>query len=65
MILLEAMDFQNRRIVHGAVDQRHWPQEGKDHGRCRRGRRAFMAGAVPLMSVERESDVPLENGVDE
>src|SRR5262245_55746253 len=65
MILLDAMDFQNRRIVHGAVDQRHWPKEGKDHGRCRRGRRAFIAGDVPLMIAEIEADLPLDNGVDE
>jgi hypothetical protein len=65
MILLDAMDFQNRRIVHGEVDQHHWPKEGKDHGRCRRGRRAFIAGDVPLMIAEIESDLPLDNGVDE
>jgi len=65
MILLDAMDFQNRRIVHGEVDKRHWPKEGKDHGRCRRGRRAFIAGDVRLMIAEIESDLPLDNGVDE
>jgi hypothetical protein len=25
MIRLDAMDCQNRRIVHGEVDKRHWP----------------------------------------
>jgi len=65
MILLDAMDFQKRRIVHGEVDKRHWPKEGKYYGRCRRGRRAFIAGDVPLMLAEIESDLPLDNGVDE
>jgi len=57
MILLDAMDFQNRCIVHGEMDKHHWPKEGKDHGRCRRGRRAFIAGALLLDS--RVVDVPM------
>jgi hypothetical protein len=29
MIFLEAMDLQDRRIVHGEVDKRHWRKEGR------------------------------------
>ena len=32
MILLEAMDLQERCIIHGEVDKRHWRKEGKHHG---------------------------------
>jgi hypothetical protein len=51
-------------MVHDTVDKRHWRKEGKDHGRCRRGRRAFIAGEVPIMIAERASDLPLADGVD-
>src|SRR5262245_17402710 len=50
MIILEAMDLQEGRIVHGEVDQRHWRKERKHHGRCRRGCRAYIAGDVSSMS---------------
>ena len=42
MIFLEAMDLQDRRIVHGEVDKRHWCKEGKHHGRGRHGCQAFI-----------------------
>ncbi len=65
MLLLDAMDVQEWRIVHSAVDKRHWRKEGTHHGCGRRGRRAFLAGDVPLMITERETDVPLDNRRDE
>jgi hypothetical protein len=61
MIILEAMDLQEGRIVHGEVDQRHWRQEGKHHSRGRRGRRTFIAGDVPRMIAAREADLPLDD----
>jgi hypothetical protein len=61
MIILDAMDLQEGRLVHGEVDKRHWRKEGKHHGRCRRGRRPFIAGDVPIMSAEIESDLPLDD----
>ena len=42
MIFLEAMDLQDRRIVHGEVDKRHGRKEGKHHSRGRHGRQAFI-----------------------
>jgi hypothetical protein len=65
MIILDAMDLQDERMVHGEVDQRHWRKEGKHHGRCRRGRRTFIAGDVPIMIVEREADLPLDDRLDQ
>jgi len=32
MIVLDAMDLEAGRTVHGAVHERHWRQEGKHHG---------------------------------
>ena len=61
MIILDAMDLPDERIVHGEVDKRHWGKEGKHHGRCRRGRRTFIAGDVPRMIAEREADLPLDD----
>src|SRR5215475_932495 len=65
MIILEAMDLQEGRIVHGEVDQRHWRKERKHHGRCRRGCRAFIAGDVSRMIVEIEADLPLDDRIDQ
>ena len=65
MIILDAMDLQDRCIVHSEVDKRHWRKEGKHHGRCRRGCRAFIAGDVPVMITEIEADLPLDDGIDQ
>ena len=48
-------------MSYGEMDKRHWRKESKDHGRCRRGRRAFVAGDVPIMIAEIEADVPLDD----
>ena len=58
MILLDTMDLQNRRMVYSEVAQHHWRQEGKHHGRGRRGCRALIAGEVPLMIAERAPQTP-------
>lgn len=34
MIILDAMDLKNGRMVHSEVYERYWRQEGKHHGRC-------------------------------
>jgi hypothetical protein len=65
MILPDPMGVQDGRIVHSAADQRHWRKEGKDHGRCRCGRRAFIARDVLRMITEREADLPLDDCIDE
>jgi hypothetical protein len=61
MIILDAMALQDGRIVHGEVDKSHWCKEGKHHGRRRHGRWTFVAGDVPIMVAEIESDLPLEH----
>jgi hypothetical protein len=63
MIILDAMDLQDGYIVYSEVDQCHGRKEGKHHGCCRRGRRTFVAGDVPLMIVEIEADLPLDDGL--
>ena len=65
MILLDVMDLQDRCMVYDEVDQRHWRQEDTPHGRGRRGRGAFIARDVPSMIAEIESDVPLDDRIDE
>jgi hypothetical protein len=65
MILLEAMDLQERCSIHGEVDKRPWRKEGKHHGCGRHGRRAFLAGYVPIRSAEGESDLPWDDCRDE
>ena len=61
MIFLDALHLEDRRRVHDAVDKRPWRQEGTDHGRCRCGRRAFMAGDGPSMIAERASAWPVDD----
>jgi hypothetical protein len=63
MIILDAMDLKNGRIVHGEVYERYWRKEGKHHGRCRRGRQAFIAGYLPGMVAEIETDLPLDHRI--
>ena len=62
---LDAVDLQERRMVHGEMDQRHWWKEGQHHGRGRRGRRALIAGSVPVVLAEIASDWPLDDRIDE
>jgi hypothetical protein len=61
MIILDAVDLQAGRMVHSEVDKRHWRKEGNHHGRRRHGRRTVVAGEVPIMVVERASDLPLDH----
>ena len=61
MIVLDAMDLEAGRTIHGEGHACHWRQEGKHHGCRRRGRQAFVAGEWPLMLAERESDLPLND----
>ena len=65
MILLNAMDLEQRRLVHREVDQRHGRKEGQHSGRRRRGRRACIAGDVPLMRTERAPHLPWNDCLDE
>src|SRR5262245_47762026 len=60
MIVLATMDLEARRSVHGAVHAHHWRQEGKHHGRRGHGRRACVAGYVPVMIAEISSHWPLD-----
>ena len=63
MIVLDAMDLEAGHIVHSAVHERHWRKEGKHYG-CRGcGRQAFVAGYVPVMLAEIESNLPLDDGI--
>jgi hypothetical protein len=61
MIVLDAIDLQEGRIVHSEVDKRHWRKEGKHHGRRGHGRWTFVAGEVPIMVAEIEPDLPLDH----
>ena len=49
MILPEAMDVQDGRIVDGEVDQRHRGKEGKDDGCRGEGRRPLVAGDLLVL----------------
>jgi hypothetical protein len=62
-IILDAMDLKNGDIVHGEVYERYGGKEGKHHGRCRRGSGAFIAGDLPVMIAERETDLPLDHRI--
>src|SRR5262245_56406148 len=57
------MDGQERGLVPSAGDQRHGRQEGHPPGRCRRGWRALLAGAVPVLRTGREAARPWEDGL--
>src|SRR5262249_38324207 len=63
VIILEAMDQQEGCLVHGEVDKGHWRKEGNHYGRCRRGRRPFVAGERLIRGGEREPDLPLEHRI--
>ena len=63
MVVLDAMHLEARRIVHHAVHEHHRRKEGKHHGRCRRGSRAFIAGYVPIMLAEIEADLLLDHRI--
>ena len=59
MIVLDAMDLEAGRPVHGEVHEQHWRTAGTPHGGRRWSRQAFMAGDVLGMLAAREPDLPL------
>ena len=63
MIVLDAMDFEARRSGHGEVHEHHRRKEGKHHSRRGHGRRAFVAGYVPVIIAEIASNLSLDHGV--
>jgi hypothetical protein len=63
MILPDAMDVQDRRIVRSEVDKRHWHKEGKHYGCCGNGSQTFVAGYVPVVITEREAGLPLDHRI--
>ena len=63
MIVLDTMDLEARRSVHGEVHAHHRRKEGKHHGRRGHGCRAFVAGYLPVMSEEIASNLPLDHCV--
>ena len=63
MIVLDAMDLEAERMIHGELDQHHWCKEGKHHGCRGGGRRAFVAGDVPVMLTEIEAHLPLDHRI--
>ena len=63
MMVLDAMELEAGHMLHGKLHEHHWSKEGKHHGRCRHGRRAFIAGDMPIMIAERESDLPWDDGL--
>src|SRR5712691_12806705 len=65
MMVLEAMDLEAYRIIHGKLHQHHWGKEGEDHGSCGCGRWSFVPGDVLVVVAERQADLPLDNGIHE
>ena len=63
MIVLDAVDLEAGRTVHGEVHEHHWRKEGKHHGCSRRSRQAFVAGDLLVMLVEIEPDLPLNHRI--
>ena len=67
MILLDAMDLQDGRIVHGEVDKRHGCKEGHPHGCRGGGSRTFVAGYVlaplPVAPVNEADTVLFPEGL--
>jgi hypothetical protein len=61
MRVLDAMHLKAVLRVYGERYAHHRRQEGKHHGCRGRGRRALVAGYVPVRSTERESDLPLHH----
>jgi len=65
MILPDAMDVQDGRMVHGEVDQRPWCTEVKDDGCRGEGREPLVAGDVLVLLTKREADLPLDDRIHE
>jgi hypothetical protein len=65
MSLPDAIDVPDGRLVHGAVDQRHWWKEGKDNGCRGEGRRPRVAGDVLVLLTKRAADLPLDDRIHE
>jgi hypothetical protein len=65
MILPDAMDVQDGRIVHGEVDQRHWCKEVKDDGCRGEGREPLVAGDLLVLRTKIAADLPLDDRLHE
>jgi hypothetical protein len=63
MMVLAPMPLEAELLVYGELHEHHWRKQGKHHGRCGGGRRAFVAGYLPVMIAEIESDLPLNHRI--
>ena len=65
MMWLHAIDVANCGVVYLKLNQHHRVKEGEDH--CSRGRRgrALVARESLVLLVEVESDLPLDQCIDE
>src|SRR5215467_5166411 len=61
MVVLDTMHLEAGCMVYGALHEHHWRKEGKHHSRGGRSRRAFIAGDLPVMLAEIETDLPLDD----
>jgi len=65
MMVLDAMDLEACRIIHSKLHQQHRGKEGEDYGRGGRGREPFIPGDLPVMVVEIQADLPLDDRIHE
>jgi hypothetical protein len=61
MVVLNAMHLEAGRIVYGVLYEPHRRKERKHHGRRGPSSRAFIPGDLPVMIVQRETDLPLDH----
>jgi hypothetical protein len=63
MLFPDAMHVQDRPMVYGVVDQRHWRQEVKHHDCCGEGSQSFVAGYGLVMITQIKADLPLDHRI--
>jgi len=61
MIILDTMYLEAELHIYGELHEHHRRKEGQHQGRRGCSRRAFVAGYVPLMIAEIESDLSLDH----
>ena len=61
MMVLHPMHLEAEVLIDGELHEHHRRKERKHHGCCGRRSRAFIAGDVLGMLVEKESDLPLNH----
>ena len=64
-MILDAIALAACPIIPNKLTQHHRGKEGKDDGRCRRGRWPFLPRDVLARGVEIASDLPWDHGLDE